>query len=484
MPRKPAPPYGFVLKVLRESVGWTLEDLAREARVNPKGLNKQERGIQRLERGDLEAYALVLGYPAEAVDVVLLCVWSLRPQDAEEPGAPWTLSPDERRAVAAEALELGWAAAAAYRTERTRQLEEGHIREARQEAEELLAAFQGIAPSEWRLLIDEVEGVGSWALVVRLCAESEKAAAADARKALAFAELALYRSEREPGAEAWRSRLTGYAWFFVANARRVANNLDGSEEAFARAWTFWKSGGDTGPGPLDEGLLYDLEASLRYDKRQFESALHLHEEALARCRTQEMKASILLNKAFTLEQMGDIEGSIQVLWKAASRIDGRRKPRDLFGLRFNLVINLCNLGRFGEAQELVSEVRELAVQLRNHLDMVRVVWLQGKIAAGLERVEEAEVALEQVRQEFAARNMPYDAALVELELALLYQQQGRTAEVQRLVRRSAPVFRALKVDRETLAAVLLFCQAAEQEEATVDLVRGALEALQKVRPAG
>lgn len=483
MPRKPAPPYGFVLKVLRESVGWTLEDLAREARVSPKGLNKQERGIQRLERGELEAYALALGYPVEAVDVVLLCVWSLRPREAEEPGPPWTLTPDERRAVAAEALELGWAAAAAYRTERTRQLEEEHVREARQEAEELLAAFQGIAPSEWRLLIEEVEGVGSWALVVRLCAESEKAAAADARRALAFAELALYRAEREPGADGWRSRLTGYAWFFVANARRVANDHHGSEEAFARAWTLWRAGDETGLSPFDEALLYDLEASLHRDQRQFAAALVRHEEALARCRTQEAEASILLNKAFTLEQMGNVEGSILALQKASSRIDGQYRPRFLAVQRFNLAVNLCHLGRFEEAQPLVPEVRKLAVQLRNGLDLVRVVWLQGKIAAGLGQVEEAEAALEQVRQEFAARNMPYDAALVELELALLYQKQGRTADVRRLARRSAPVFRALRVDRETLAAVMLFCQAAEREEATVELVRGALEALQKARPA-
>ncbi|HVS00167.1 MAG TPA: helix-turn-helix transcriptional regulator [Thermoanaerobaculia bacterium] len=483
MPRKPAPPYGFVLKVLRESVGWTLEDLARETGVGFKALNKQERGLQRLEHKELEAYALAMGYSAEAVDVLLVCHRYLHPPKTE-PGVPWALTREEQKAVAREALELGVAVASGYLEERTRQLQEEHIREAQQEAEELLAAFQGISPSEWRLVFNEAEGVGSWALVVRLCAESEKAAAADARRALVLAELALYRAEREPGAEGWRSRLTGYAWFFVANARRVANDLDGAEEAFARAWNFWHAGADSSPGPLDEALLYDLEASLLCARRQFEAALARHGEALARCRTSETEVSILLNKAFTLEQMGDVEGSILALQTAASRIDEQCRPRLLAVLRFNLAVNLCHLGRFDEAQLLVPEVRKLAVQLRNGLDLVRVMWLQGKIAVGLGQGAEAEASLEQVRQEFAARNMLYDAALVELELALLYQQQGRITDVRRLVRRSAPIFRALKVDRETMAAVLLFCQAAEKEEATVDLVHGALEALQRARPAG
>ena len=422
MPRKPAPPYGFVLKALRESSGWTLEDLAEKAGIGVKALNKQERGLQRMEREELEAYARFMSHPVGAIDILLLCDRFLRPPAVEGPILPWTLTPDERRTAAAGALEAGWAAAARYRAERTRHLQERHVRQAYREAEELLAAFQGLAPSELRLVIEEVEGVGSWALVVRLCAESEKAAAADARRALVLADLARLRAEREPGAAGWRSRLTGYAWFFVANARRVANDLDGAEEAFARAWTFWKAGGDIGPSLLDEALLYDLEASLRRAKRQFATALARHEEALARCRTSDTEAAILLNKAFTLEQTGNIEGSMQVLGEATPLVYGRRRPRLLEVLWFGLSVNLTHLCRFEEAQLLMPKVRSLAVQLRSDLDLARILWLEGRIAVGLRQFEKAEAAFEQVWQDFVVRNMPSDAALVELELASLCQR--------------------------------------------------------------
>jgi transcriptional regulator with XRE-family HTH domain len=103
----------------------------------------------------------------------------------------------------------------------------------------------------------------SWALAERLCHESERVAADDAHQALELAELALSIAGRVEGGEDWRRRLQGYAWAYLGNARRVANDLSGAREAFRQAWELWQSGSTPEAGLLEEERLLSLEASLR-----------------------------------------------------------------------------------------------------------------------------------------------------------------------------------------------------------------------------
>jgi tetratricopeptide (TPR) repeat protein len=179
----------------------------------------------------------------------------------------------------------------------------------------------------------------------------------------------------------------------------------------------------------------------------------------------------MVNKAFTLEQMGEAERAVEVLREAAPLVDGRRERRLLFGLRFNLAANLCHLGRYAEAETLLPEVRALAVELRKELDLVRVVWLEAKLAAGLGRQAEASAAFEQVRREFTAREMAYDTALVTLELAELYLKDGRAREVRALAEEMMWVFRSQGIHREALAALQVFFEAVRNEAATAEMAR-------------
>jgi hypothetical protein len=152
----------------------------------------------------------------------------------------------------------------------------------------------------------------------------------------------------------------------------------------------------------------------------------------------------------------------------------------LWGHRFNLIDNLYHLGEHAEAELLLPELRELGGQL-GQLDQIRLLWLEGRLAAGLGRPEEGIAAIDRVRAAFTERGIAYDAALVTLELAVLYLEQGRPADVKALAPAMAWIFHAQGVEREHLATLRLFCEAAEQERVTVELARGYLEALR--RPA-
>ncbi len=105
----------------------------------------------------------------------------------------------------------------------------------------------------------------SWALAERLCHESETAALESPKEALELAELALAVAGRAEGEEDWKRRLQGYAWAYVGNARRAANDHAGADAAFAKAWELWRSGSDP-EGLLKEERLLSLEAALRREE--------------------------------------------------------------------------------------------------------------------------------------------------------------------------------------------------------------------------
>ncbi|MFY9824617.1 MAG: hypothetical protein WAM82_24785 [Thermoanaerobaculia bacterium] len=340
----------------------------------------------------------------------------------------------------------------------------------RLEAPALWTVLLNGSKAERDLLLEEAHEYWSWAVCELACEESIAAAPGSAEQALEIAELAVEIARRVPGEDLWCNRLLGFAEAHLGNAWRAHSKPQVADETFARAIPLWKAGASADPGLLNEARVLGLEASLRIDQRRPDQALALLDEALAVKGYAERKY-LLVNRACAQELLGDYDGAIATLLQAEPLVDGGLEPRLLFGLRFNLLGNLCHLGRFAEGGERLPMVRALARQLGRELDLLRMRWLEGWVAAGLGRREEAVVALEQVTQEFNDREMPYDAALATLELATLYLEEGRTSEVRNVAAALKWIFKAEGIEREALAALRLFYEAAEQEAATVELTR-------------
>jgi len=340
-------------------------------------------------------------------------------------------------------------------------------------AEEQWAALEPLPAEDLDKVVQGLLGdERSWALAVRLCQASCAAAAHSAAEALRLARLAAAIAKAAPGPEKWLLLLHGFCELFLANALRVSGNLDTVREAFARADKLWARGEGGDPaGLLDATRRLDLKADfLKYDGRITES-IALLDQAFQDARSDQARGRLLIKKATSQEIAGDYGAAIQTLQQAESLITGESEPRLPCVVIFNLSVNYCHLNLYTAAEALLPRVEELGAALSTKLDAVRTRWLQGRTWAGLGRREEALAALEDVRRYFLAEQIAYDYALVSLELATLYLEQGRARLVKDLAEEMAWIFKGEKVHKEALAALALFRAAARREKAQAEWTR-------------
>jgi tetratricopeptide (TPR) repeat protein len=357
---------------------------------------------------------------------------------------------------------------------------EGEALVARQRAEMLWERLKKRTPAERRSLVKHGTKFRAWALCERVAAESIKQAPNHPKDALELAELALLIAELLPAGQAWSLRVQGYAWAHVSNALRVCNDLPKADEAIGRAWKLWEAGAPGDPGLLNKAMLPWIEAALRRDQRRFPEALKRIEEALALA-AGELRGEILLSKSAIFQILGSPGDSAAALSEAAPWIDPVSQPRPAFGVRFNLLVDLCLLERFEEAELGLPEVQALALRLGEELDLTRVVWLNGKIAYGLGRLIDAQSAFEQAQLVFRRRGLVLNYALVSLELAAILLGQGRTADVRTMAAEMLKIFRTQKIEREALAALRLFCDSAQHESATSELAQQIVKFLHRAQ---
>ncbi len=465
-------PLGAILAVLRIVRGWSQLELAQAAGMRSGTISEYERGKKKLPLRTLERLAAVMGYPAPMIERTRAFIQEARSTTgAIQPGE--SLS----RQIDTFAADFGRSYEDFARTWLTRFLAEASALETRCQAPFLWERLRRYKAEERPGIVEKNPEFHNWGLCELVCEESVKAAADDAGKALALAELALRIAKRVPGVEGQLAQ--GWAWAFVGNARRVGGNLRTADEAFAHSRELWGTGTSGDPGFLDESRLFDLEASLRRDQRLLPEAVALLDRAWKVCNGP-AKGRILVKMAKTAEELDDYPAAVEALRRAASVVDPEDEPL-LFSIRHNLVAYLIVLGRHGEAAHLLPEVRQLAIRLGNDLNLVRLRWLEARVSASMGQVEEAIAALRQVRGDFAARGIAYDTALATLELAALLAEQGRAGEVKDLARQMAFIFKAQGVPREALAALSLFRKEAEEEAVTAELARSVLDFLQRAR---
>ena len=324
----------------------------------------------------------------------------------------------------------------------------------------------------------------TWGVLELLVERSLETATRDPEEAEVLAGLALLLADRLDAGfysleklDDLRARACGH----LANARRVRSDLHGAEEAFASAYGHLRRGR---MDPWDEAVLSDLEGSLRRDQRRFSDAFALFRRAeeLFRSAGDLHRAGRSLVKLSTVHYFaGEIEEAISVLCRAVPLIDPEVEPRLLLCAQHNLVDYLTIAGRIPEARRVYGETRGLYRDFSEPWVQNRRRWVRGRILRGLGKVELAESLFLAARDGFLAEGIPYDTALVSLELATLYAERGRSADLKRLSGEMLPVFSSLQIHREALAALSFLKQAIETEQAGLGLITAVSDFLRRAQ---
>jgi tetratricopeptide (TPR) repeat protein len=353
----------------------------------------------------------------------------------------------------------------------------------------LLFAELGEWPFEEQLAaVRDEERFQNWGFCQLLLKKSLEAVFEDPTRAIALAELAVRVAEflvEEAYDPDWVLDLKARAWAYLGNGLRVLGELWSAESAFRRSEEHMEASMTGNPRIRAEVL--DLKGSLRRAQRRLDEAEALAREALALYRESgdaDGVGTVLIKQAKILEERGEPDGAIALLEEAAAIVGGGVQPRLLLCARHNLAFLLTTAERYAEAAALLPEVRRLSRELGNPLDLLRLRWVEGRIAFGTRGGDQAvEAALRQVQKEFFDLRMGYDAALVSLDLAALYAREGRTAEQKALAVEIMPVFESREVNREAMAALLMFQHAAQEERLTADLARQLAAFLKRERRA-
>jgi transcriptional regulator with XRE-family HTH domain len=474
--------FGRLLALLRTALGMDQKDLSRVSGVKASLISDYERGESMPSTANLFRLFSAMDLRLSALDAGRDFLRNLRlhrisPPREEDPAAGL----DER--LASLAREAGRVMEQLRSFQALLASREHHL-DAREEPEEK-------APELWnemkrhpfvrqRRLVREKPAFQSRGLCELLCERSVEQAVKNPGKARELAQLALLiASELARENETGDRGLRAYALAHLANAHRVAGDLQEARRAFDNSRRMLALVDPAEVPPSYQARILDLEASLRRSQRRLPEAVDLLDRALAI--EGSARGRLLIKKSKTREEMGDLESAIALLREAEPFVNPEKEPRLWLCLRHNLLDYLSKLGRAAEAESLLPEVRTLSGRLGNELDWVRLQWAEGRIEAGLGRRERAIEILNRVRGEFAAEEIGFDTALVTLELAVLYAEDGRTAEVKVLARHLVPVFAAQDVHREALAALTLFRQAAEKEAVTVRMASRLLDYLRRAQ---
>jgi tetratricopeptide (TPR) repeat protein len=375
-----------------------------------------------------------------------------------------------RRRIEALAAQAGRLAAGFARAVLNLLTTGGEAVHAQDKADILWRRLKREKPEHRLVLVEEDKRYRNWGLSVLVTQESLDAAPNQPKEALELAKLAVRIAELVPGTQAWRWRLQGRAGAALTNAYRVCSDLPAARKTRARARKLWEDGEPGDPGLLNEALLPCIEAALFRAEREFPEALKKIAEALA-LDNGELRGKILLTKASIHHALDEPEAATAANLEAARYIDPVREPRLMWGVSYNLVTDLLDLGRAEEARLRLPELRALAERLRGEQDLHRVVWLEAKINAGLGALAEARSGFERVRRSFQKPELSYDFALVSMDLSLVLLEQGETRRVRTIAEEMAFIFRSQQVHPQALAALGVFCEAAQREAATADLAR-------------
>ena len=311
-------------------------------------------------------------------------------------------------------------------------------------------------------------------LVSLLLEKSLTEGRSDRRLGLQLAELALYvveisRSYLRVDVETLEARV----WNCIGNNRKFTYDYVAAEDAFLRSERLL-GGKCTSEAKRARAQLLLFGAALKDLQYQPGEALKFATKAIALFSDLGDRAGV----ASALILKGNVLGFENQLEKANSlHLQGLEIAREigepalqLVGLG-SLASNHASLGNTRTAEAYLAEARDSlqpqsVATARFHLD-----WVEGLIEIAKGREERAEAAFLKAKAGFEIFEELNYAALVALDLCILYRQTGQRAEVVELAQQTRTIFESLRATVPIAAAKKLLIDAIKEERLSVETLR-------------
>jgi len=223
-----------------------------------------------------------------------------------------------------------------------------------------------------------------------------------------------------------------------------------------------------------EAELHSFFGSLLNDLRQFDDA-HAHLDNAAQIYNMldrdEDLARVTMKLGNLHRNNGEPEPALE-LYEAAAQLLASNESSPLYvAARFNYTVALDEAGHHEAARDVLACDQSLYEDHADAHTRLRVRWLEAQIATATGDGELAETAYLEVRDEFARQQHGFNAALASLDLAELYRQQGRYADLLETATQAAQIFKAQAIHRDALTALLLLRDAAAGQQVTAETIR-------------
>ena len=311
-------------------------------------------------------------------------------------------------------------------------------------------------PGDSKFPYRQAQALHGWPLCEALLRKSYEARFSDPARMLNLAESAAgvarnIRVEKYPW-PGFIADIQARAFAELGNAFRVNDRFTSADKIFEEALESLKQGsGD----PHLHARVLDLLASLRSDQRRLEDAIALLDQVhgfYLEAGDPHLAGRALVSKGISTHYLGQPQLAVDTLREGLTLLDLERDPKLISVSHHGLLHALADCGEYQQASRLLLRSGLREVFAAEPINLLKLRWVEGKIHAGLGRLDTAERAFSRVRQEFLRIGQFYEAALVGMELAAVWVRQGRAAEVQELATEMHEIFDELGVEREAAKA--------------------------------
>lgn len=343
---------------------------------------------------------------------------------------------------------------------------------------------------EWRRAGDEIEALlglprenrlqaiqrarqrfGSPAFAQQLVDRSFDALPGNAEASLELATLALAAAEHSGSRGMGSPHVLALAQ--QGNALRALGRLPEAGRCFERARRVIRHGvgsGDRLEVIADPGVygkvawcegVYDRELG------QWQSAEEKLNRAVmffAIARDPESVQRVVLSLSVLYLRSGQVDDALEAVVNLLEDLKEEENPDFYWRTRFNYAVYLVEAGAFETAGDELATCLAAPRFPRGTFLTRRAQWVEGRIDRELGDLEAAERKLASVRAGYLEEASGINMALASLDLGLVYLAQGRTTELRRIAEELTFIFEANDIEREAIAAMMLFQEAVRQEQ--------------------